>query len=435
VPTARGWLISVTGVALWICGRAFGAGALEQLGFGLLSLVLIAVFVVKTGKHRITVARRVSPDRVQSGREVIVTLQMDNEGRGSAPLLLVEDQIPSELSGRARFAINGIESGGHRQTAYKLRPGRRGRFAIGPLAITVSDPFGVARSTSVGTEASSFLAYPRTEQLTLPKDSGKRRTTVVSARRQPTGAQGEDFYTLREYVEGDDLRRIHWPATAKRNRYMIRQEETPWHARATILLDDTTGTYAGAGWERSVEVAASLADLYHRSAYNFRLLGVEDRGIESGRGTDHFHRCLDLLATVQLTKVEPQKDEDYDPLLLRLLELEAESSMHGVLSIVTGDVSPALTRALTRLGRRFKMVVAVTLPTHRYSPRGRDQAADQKVAETTRLLDRAGVKLLVLGPGDGLSASWNAQWTPSSFAPGRVYREGGELWDRKPELA
>ena len=152
-------------------------------------------------------------------------------------------------------------------------------------AITVSDPFGVARVTSVGSEASSFLAYPRTEPLTLPKDTGKRRTTVVSARRQPTGAQGEDFYTLREYVEGDDLRRIHWPATAKRNRYMIRQEETPWHARATILLDETAGTYAGAGWERAVEVAASLADLYHRSAYNFRLLGVADRGIE-GRTWD-----------------------------------------------------------------------------------------------------------------------------------------------------
>jgi uncharacterized protein (DUF58 family) len=433
VPTTRGWLIAVTGVALWISGRAFGAGALEQLGFGLLMLVLIALIVVKTGKHRIKVRRRVAPDRVQAGREVIVTLQLDNEGRGSAPLLLIEDQIPSELSGRARFAITGIESGGHRQTAYRLRPGRRGRFSVGPLAITVSDPFGVARVTSIGTDASTFLAYPRTEQLDLPKDSGKRKTTTVSARRQPTGAQGEDFYTLREYVEGDDLRRIHWPATAKRNRYMIRQEETPWHARATILLDDTSGTYAGSGWERAVEVAASLADLYHRSAYNFRLMGVEERGIEQGRGTDHFHRCLDLLATIQPATIEPKKD-DYDPLLLRLLEIEAEQSAQGVLVIVTGDISTPLVQALTRLARRFRMVITVTLPKHRYSS-SRDEAAEVGLRETSGLLDRAGVKVLALGSGDGLGAAWNALWTPASFAPGRVYREGGELWDRKPELA
>ena len=435
MPTARGWLIASTGVGLWIAGRAFGAGALEQLGFGLIALVVIAVVVVKTGKHKISVSRRVTPDRVQAGREVIVTLRLDNEGRGSAPLLLLEDHIPSELSGRARFALNGIEAGGHRQTAYKLRPTRRGRYQVGPLAISISDPFGVARVSTVASDESPFLAYPRTEQLSLPKDSGKRRTTIVSARRQPTGAQGEDFYTLREYVEGDDLRRIHWPATAKRNKYMIRQEETPWHARATVLLDDIAGSYTGTGWERAVEVAASLADLYHRAAYNFRLMCSDEAGVEGGRGTDHFHRCLDVLATVQLTTAANDGD-DLEPLLLRLLEIESQSSIHGVLSIVTGDISPALTRALTRLSRRFKMVTVVALPTHRYSHHGRDQAeAEARLVETTRLLDRAGVKVLAIGPGDGLSQAWAGLWSPSSFAAGRVYREGGELWDRKPELA
>ncbi|MGH2754434.1 MAG: DUF58 domain-containing protein [Actinomycetota bacterium] len=435
MPTARGWLICSTGVALWIAGRAFGTGALEQLGFGLIALVVIAVFVVKMGKHDIAVSRGVSPDRVQAGREVIVTLTIKNEGKGSAPLLLLEDQIPPELAGRARFTLNGIESGGHRQTAYKLRPGRRGRYAIGPVAITISDPFGVARLSSVASDASTFLAYPRTETLALPRDSGKRRTTVVSARRQPTGARGEDFYTLREYVEGDDLRRIHWPATAKRNRYMIRQEETPWHARATILLDDVAGTYAGAGWERSVEVAASLSDLYHRSAYNFRLLCVGETGVEPGRGSDHFHRCLDLLATIRPADIDGSPGEDYDPLLLRLLEVEAQPNAHGVLALVTGDVTPVLAQALTRLARRFKMVMVVSLPAHRYSPRGADDAAEDRTMETTRILDRAGVKVVVLGSTEGLTEAWSALWSPATFSPARVYREGGELWDRKPELA
>ena len=120
--------------------------------------------------------------------------------------------------------------------------------------------------------------------------------------------------------------------------------------------------------------------------------------------------------------------------MLRLLELEAESNMHGVLVVVTGDITPALTQAFTRLGRRFKMVIVVSLPQHRYSAR-KNEAAERKAAETGGLLDRAGVKVLTLGSGDGLAASWSALWSPSSFAPGRVYREGGELWDRKPELA
>ncbi|HEU4481136.1 MAG TPA: DUF58 domain-containing protein, partial [Actinomycetota bacterium] len=273
MPTARGWLVAATGIGLWIAGRGFGAGALEQLGFALLLLVILAVGVVRLGRHDLRVERSVSPGRVQVGREVNVTLRLRNQGRGPAPLMLLEDRVPAELAGRARFAVNGIESSGHRDTAYALRPNRRGRFGVGPLDIAFTDPFGVAKLTSRATGVAEFLAYPRTEQLILPKDTGQKRTMVVSARRQPTGSQGDDFYTLREDVEGDDLRRIHWPATAKRNRYMVRQEETPWHARATILLDDRRGGLKGPAWERGVEAAASFADLYHRSSYSFRLLG------------------------------------------------------------------------------------------------------------------------------------------------------------------
>ena len=58
---------------------------------------------------------------------------------------------------------------------------------------------------------------------------------------------------MREYVEGDDLRKIHWPATAKRGGFMIRQEETPWHTRATILLDDRVESHGGIGESSSFE--------------------------------------------------------------------------------------------------------------------------------------------------------------------------------------
>ena len=48
---------------------------------------------------------------------------------------------------------------------------------------------------------------------------------------------GEDFFTLREYQQGDDLRRVHWPSSAKRDELMIRQLEMPWQSRALVVLD------------------------------------------------------------------------------------------------------------------------------------------------------------------------------------------------------
>ncbi len=51
------------------------------------------------------------------------------------------------------------------------------------------------------------------------------------------GRGGEDFYALRHYVVGDDLRRVHWPSTARHDELMVRQDELPWQGRATVLVD------------------------------------------------------------------------------------------------------------------------------------------------------------------------------------------------------
>lgn len=430
MPTARGWLVAGAGIALWAASRGFGAAPLSQLGFGLVVLVIIAVVVVRVGRHDIVTARSITPERVAAGREVSVRLELHNRGRGAAPLLLLEDKVPSELTGRARFAIRGIEAKGARITTYSLRPSRRGHYSVGPLEVTVTDPFGVARIRSEIAGTARFLAYPRIEPLTLPKDSGTRRSMMTSARRQPTGSHGEDFYTLREYVEGDDLRRINWAATAKRNRFMIRQEETPWHARATILLDDRATAHSPSSWERSIEVAASLLDLYHRSGYAFRLVRAVGPTIGPSRGSDHFHRCLDALATVQLQDTD---EGEPDPILRRLREMESQAAVEGVLIAVTGATDLDLGHSLIRCARRFRMVVTVLVPESRYRLTPSDPKGTGHAAMST-LLDRGGVRTTTLLPGDSLTNSWATLWRV--WAPATVTPEGGDAqWDQKHELA
>jgi uncharacterized protein (DUF58 family) len=398
MPTARGWMIGAAGVGLWGAGRAFGAGALEQLGFGLLVLVALAVTLVRRGRHELLVQRTIVPARTQAGREVTVTLALHNEGRGPAPLLLLEDRLPARLTGRARFAIGGIESLGHRSTQYKVRPARRGHYQVGPLEIGVSDPFGVARHFQETKEASRFLVHPRIETLTMPRNEGRRRVSLTSARRQPTGSTGEDFYTLREYVAGDDLRRIHWPATAKRGRYMIRQEETPWHARGTILLDDRVGGYDEPGWERAIEVAASLADLLHRAGHSFRVLGAVERGLPNGRGSDHLHRCLDLLAVASLRPLTAEPD----PLSVRLAELEAQPHAEGTLFVVAGMLQADTARAIALAARHFRTTTVVSI--------AKGRVAEQDEIDPRILFARADIKHLRLQPGMALSAAWSALW-------------------------
>src|SRR5918992_5776186 len=207
MPTLRGWLVAATGVAVWLCGIGFGALAVQQLGFALVALVGIALVVVRRGRFMLTAGRTVTPRRARPSQAVEVEIVVSNRGRGAAPMLLLEDHLPPGLSGSGRFALQGIEPGGERTASIPLRPARRGRYAIGPLEISIVDPFGLARVTRRAVDTDDLLVHPKVEPLMLPRDLGERRSMSTSALRQLTGARGEDFYTLREYVEGDDLRR------------------------------------------------------------------------------------------------------------------------------------------------------------------------------------------------------------------------------------
>ncbi len=432
MPTARGWLVAFSGLVAWVVGRGFGAGPVEQIGIALVVLVAIASAVVRLGRYELTLTRRLQPARCRAGQKVTVAIEVFNAGAGPAPLVLLEDALPAVLSTRARFALHGIETQGKRAVAYDVVPSRRGRYALGPTEVIYLDPFGLARVVRPSAARSDLLVHPRVEELSLPRDFGRQRSLVVSALRSPSGPRGEDFYTLREYAEGDDLRKVHWPSTARLGKYMIRQEETSWRTRSTILVDDRSEAHEGLGesssFERAVEAAASLAALYQRASFTYRLLSANHDGLLPGRGSRHFTQCLDLLATLE-PKPGPAPGED--PLAVRLAQLQSGTVAEGTLvAVLGGSVSAGVATGLGLCGRRFSQVIAIIYPSHRFG--GGDTRdrwdGERRTMEVVRLLTRTGVGTVVLGPGDRLGAGWDV-------LSGGARRGGERTWAPKPELA
>lgn len=428
MPTARGWFVVAVGAIIGVIGRAFGSTPVEQVGFALLTLVAIAVAIVRLGRHDLDVGRRIAPQRAAPGAPVTVTIDVHNRGRGPAPLMLLEDRLPRGLGGRSRFAVSGIEPGGRRSTPYELRPARRGRYHIGPLEMSFIDPFALASVRGRATAQSEILVYPSFEQLGLPRDLGERRSVATAAQRQPMGATGEEFYTLREYADGDDLRRVHWPSTAKRRKYMIRQEETPWQTRATIVIDDRTAPYEGpahASFERAVEAAAALVDLYHRSGYTYRLTGALNPGLPSSKGPDGYHRCLDLLATLDTGTANTETD----PLLVQLASLASGAAPEGTLVVVTGSPSAALAAGCSRARRRYRQVAVISFPAHRFGEHDTKArwAGEKTAQEAIAPMLRSGIRVLVLGPDEPLARAWASS--------GSARGKGGDTVSaQRPEL-
>ena len=88
------------------------------------------------------------------------------------------------------------------------------------------------------------------------------------------------------YQVGDDLRRVHWPATAHHDELMIRQHELPWQERTTVLLDVRARPTSGESFELAVSAAASVLNACSGRGDQVRLITTAgtDSGFEGGRG-------------------------------------------------------------------------------------------------------------------------------------------------------
>jgi uncharacterized protein (DUF58 family) len=167
------------------------------------------------------------------------------------------------------------------------------------------------------------------------------------------GRTGEDFYALRPYVTGDDLRRVHWPSTAKLDDLMIRQDEMPWQGRATVVLDLRASVHGPESLEVAVSAAASIvsASWSHRALVRLATSNGVDTGFAAGYA--HIEAMLEHLATAHL---------DHEGHLLPLLAALRREGNGGALAIITtAAISGPELEAVTRLRNRFGAVSVVMM--------------------------------------------------------------------------
>src|SRR5207247_8722648 len=138
-----------------------------------------------------------------------------------------------------------------------------------PVSVFVSDPFGLARITIRIPETNDLIVYPQVEDIPANELSLQGAGFGDSSSRQLYRSAAE-FYTMREYVTGDDLRRMHWPSVARTGHLMIRQDETTRRSVATVFFDNRNSALGAAGspgFERGVSVTATLGRVLFPAAF------------------------------------------------------------------------------------------------------------------------------------------------------------------------
>ena len=134
----------------------------------------------------------------------------------------------------------------------------RGRFSTGPLTVRTTDPFGLVQLDRQFVATTAVMVTPQVVPLPAIRTIGGGGNTG-EARPHRIGVVGQDDALVREYRQGDDVRRIHWRSTARWGDLMVRREEQAWDPSASIVLDSRASAHAGRGMHNSLEWAVSAA--------------------------------------------------------------------------------------------------------------------------------------------------------------------------------
>ena len=298
--TFRGKALIAVGLGLGVGAALSGQRDVLRIAVLLLALPLISAWLASRTHFRLGAERTISPTHVPVGSTAQATLTVTNLARGRTSTLLLREDVDARLGPPVDRVLERVEGGGARTTTFALEASQRGRFEVGPLSVTAVDPFGLVRLTRSFQSTQSVLVVPRVHELEGSVDAdrrgrGDRASSALSA-------GGDDDVIPREYRPGDDLRRIHWRASAHGDELLVRREEQPWTRHATVtvdLVDDGVGG-AQSPLEIGLSMAASVSAHLLSRGWSVRLETLDGRClVPQAEGAAGQARVLEALATVR----------------------------------------------------------------------------------------------------------------------------------------
>lgn len=341
--TWRGLGTLVAAPVLFALGEVAGYPVL--LGLAAVAVgAVVAALAVTSRRPRVEVTRQVYPDRVERGRPAFVALRVRNPNSRRQPAFTAADYIGTQP---LRMAVRSLAGGAEVPYTNEVPTERRGRHRVGPLVLDRSDALGLARSRLSLSDTATLWVYPRVYPVRVDATAQLRQHHDGQA--SETAPRGSlDLREVREYVVGDEVRHLHWKATARTGRLMIRDCADPNQPQFTALVDNRPENPA---FEEAVEIAASMLVGAVNADHRGRLVSSSGVDVPTGGGSSAVRRLLDELCVLD------RAEETGLPLVHRALS----RSGGGSLVAVSAAVSPTDRAALASLRASYPDLVVISL--------------------------------------------------------------------------
>ena len=383
--TPRGRLLLVLGGALYVAAWAFGSQALYPVAIGFLVAVLVSALSVHAAARPMAYRRRADSTEHVEGDDVVVEVELEPRG----PLGLASVTVVERFTRLGERRIRTRRDGRFLRGRYVLKSVPRGRYALDEATAVVEDPFGLEQGSVPLPNQGALLVLPRIVELDLlfsesgPRAHSGRRLLL----RRPSGF---DVHSVREYEEGESLRKVHWKSTARRGQLMVKELQDEPRDEVAILLDADARSVAGDSFDAQVRAAGSLLHTQvvreRRAVLVVNSLRQEVVRVQTALG--EWRQALETLAAVEPT--------GQMPLAALLVDDSGPAARAFELALVTSRLDTALVdRVVHRsLAQRRVSVVYVDAPTFAGGRPSREPGLLR--------LQASGVPVAVLRRGDDL---------------------------------
>ena len=321
-------------------------------------LLLIGYVWARNLRDRVSAERRTLGTWVVAGDELVERFTLVNAGW--LPMLWARVRDGSSVPG---YSVDRVETASGRDRRTWTTTGmcqRRGVFRLGPWDLETSDPLGLFQVTLHYPATATIMVYPRASylpNLVLPRGRAPGRATSAEFAAEETITVGG----VRQYVQGDSLRRVHWPSTARHASLMVREFDREPSGDLWLIVDMDAAVQAGrdaeATQEYAVILAASLAGQFirggERRGVGLLLSGRNPQMLPPARGQAQLWRILEALALA----------EPASGLALAVLLKQASPSLGSgrTLVVITPSADPAWVAPLLPLAARGNAPTAVLL--------------------------------------------------------------------------
>ena len=343
-----------------------GSGLLIFLTYNALVLSLFAADLFLTPSKNAVIANRQADDKLYFKALNHVELTIRNNWTRKLKIEVKDDLPDWHFEIISQDLLKEVEPGEERIFSYDVIPKKRGAYIFNNVYIRYDGILGLCKKYVTLNIPEEFKVYPNL------KDLGKYRLIMQKHRllthgqkRIPLRGNGSEFESLRDYVDGDDYRKINWMATARMNKLIVNQYEAEKNQPVYILLDTGRSmSYSIKGYKKldySINAALILSDIVNQKGDNSGLLVFNadiSQLVPPGKGESHRNTLMEALYHVE----DSNNVSDYHGAFFHLLNVQKRRSIVFIFTdFETTEEARELLEAVPIISRRHIPVVVLTV--------------------------------------------------------------------------